>query len=172
MYTTQWRAMYATPFYLNVPFNLPTTAIQWCSFRHAGYCNGTIHKWSSSWLLLLLALRLSLLRLLSVGQDLHSILTIHIACTTPYRRRSHNIPITPLASTNTIPSSDHQTYCIIVNPNPISTGTTGATIIPPINPSCNAVFHLLMVVGLTSALGNEKSQYLLIVFGGGRLIHL
>lgn len=31
---------------------------------------------------------------------------------------------------------------------------------------------LLIFVGLTSALGSPKSQYLAIVFGGGKLIHL
>lgn len=35
------------------------------------------------------------------------------------------------------------------------------------------IYHtLLIVVGRTSALGNEKSQYLAIVFGGGSDIHL
>ena len=44
----------------------------------------------------------------------------------------------------------------------------GMAVVHPINPSCKAVFSLLMPVGWTSALGSEKSQYLEKVFGGGR----
>lgn len=37
-------------------------------------------------------------------------------------------------------------------------GTTGATVVSPIRPSCSAVLYLLMSVGRTSAEGSEKSQ--------------
>lgn len=37
-----------------------------------------------------------------------------------------------------------------------------------INNNCNAVLYLLIWVGLTSALGIPKSQYLAKVLGGGR----
>lgn len=53
-----------------------------------------------------------------------------------------------------------------------SKGTTGASVVRPINPSCSAVLYLLIVVGRTSAEGSEKSQYREKVFGGGRDIHL
>lgn len=39
------------------------------------------------------------------------------------------------------------------------------------NSKVHIYLTLLMVVGCTSALGSEKSQYLAIVFGGGRDIH-
>jgi hypothetical protein len=61
-----------------------------------------------------------------------------------------------------------QTYCMIVKGMPMSRGTTGAMVVRPIRPSCNAVLYLLMVVGWTSAEGREKSQYRAKVLGGGR----
>lgn len=39
-----------------------------------------------------------------------------------------------------------------------STGSTGAAAVSPTRASCSAVLYLLMVVGLTSADGSEKSQ--------------
>lgn len=51
-----------------------------------------------------------------------------------------------------------QTYCMTVNDVVKSTLTTGAMVVRPIRPSCKAVLYLLMVVGLTSADGREKSQ--------------
>lgn len=39
-----------------------------------------------------------------------------------------------------------------------SKGTTGAVAVRPIRPSCRNVLYLLIVVGLTSAEGSEKSQ--------------
>lgn len=40
----------------------------------------------------------------------------------------------------------------------MSTGTTGAAVVSPTSASCSAVLYLLMVVGVTSAEGSEKSQ--------------
>lgn len=49
----------------------------------------------------------------------------------------------------------------------MSSGTTGAAVVMPINASCRKVLYLLMVVGRTSAEGSEKSQYRVKVLGGG-----
>lgn len=48
-----------------------------------------------------------------------------------------------------------------------ASGSTGNAIADQTNNNCNAVLTLETKVGLTSAEGSEKSQYLAIVFGGG-----
>lgn len=69
------------------------------------------------------------------------------------------------------------TYCNPSNPvcSPHSaethSGITGNAIDEPTNNNCRAVLTLDIMVGFTSADGSEKSQYLLMVFGGGREIH-
>lgn len=49
-------------------------------------------------------------------------------------------------------------------------GIMGADVVKPTRASWRKVLYLLMVVGWTSAEGNEKSQYRAKVLGGGNEI--
>lgn len=92
-------------------------------------------------------------------QDPDGVFGEDVTCPAPHRRNSHHVPKhTRSAHGTPLTSQTGETYCRIDSADDISTGTTGAAVASPTSVSWSAVLYLLIVVGVTSAEGSEKSQ--------------
>lgn len=91
-------------------------------------------------------------------EEFYSIFREDVASPAPYCSSSNHIPIQLDHALSPPPHPGDPTYCSILSGDAMSTGSTGAAAVSPTRASCSAVLYLLMVVGLTSAEGSEKSQ--------------